>query len=489
MSKPPPSEVPPEPQPQSKKEIKVHRGFASAAVDHSRLVNNESAYTDVYFSWEQDSVSSAHYAVLKARGPSLLTEAKQNKKKKNTWTIDLTKNLKPTPNSTAALNIVLQYLYSGEIDFDTYNTFMATEVLAIGKAFKMEHIVQMNIKYIQEQLNDTNIFDVIKYAHKLEVDDIKAICIDYALMHPDFFTAKKAKEVGFELFQEATTMMVQHWTKKTEPKVFEKKVTALNTVIEDFNRLYSAKNETGDLVVKYGAKNDNGDIVVKINDKGIKAHKAVLSSISVELDALVGSAPSQVVLDPKYSRISERAFEALLKFLYYNDVQSMKLLYACQIHQFVMDFKLTRVLQMIEKQMEVLDCDNKSAVFLLDVAYTEMDHDKRLRKLLRKKGISHITENMDKIDFSPVESMEPVIGTDIVLALQKAIQGNWDAVGNAIKEGTKIVPISTNFPGSNRRLDSSEKSEAGDPSERSEGGKKSSKTSKKSKTKKDKEKD
>jgi len=56
------------------------------------------------------------------------------------------------------------------------------------------------------------------------------------LIHPEFFTSKKAKEVGFELFQEATTMMVQHWTKKTEPKPFEKKVSAPNTVVEDFAR-------------------------------------------------------------------------------------------------------------------------------------------------------------------------------------------------------------------------------------------------------------
>jgi hypothetical protein len=270
-------------------------------------------------------------------------------------------------------------------------------------------------------------------------------------------------------------MMVLHWTKKTEPKPFEKKVTALNTVVEDFSRLYQAKG-------------DSGDIIIKVNDKAIKAHKALLSSISVELDALINSGGPQVILDPKYNRISERAFEGLLKYLYYNDTDATKLLYACQLHQFALDFKLTRVVQMLEKQMEFLDCDNKSAVFLLDVAYTEMEHDKRLRRILRKKGITHITENMHKIDFSPVANMVPVIGTDIVLALQKAIHTHWDTVSVAIKEGVSSVPISSNFPGSIPHKSDSEKSDAGDPSERSEAGKKT-KSSKKPKGKKEKEKD
>jgi hypothetical protein len=96
-------------------------------------------------------------------------------------------------------------------------------------------------------VNDQNVFDIIKYAHRLEVDDIKSLCIDYALQHTDFFTSKKAKEIGFELFQEATNMMVLHWTKKSEPKPFEKKVVAPNTVVEDFTRLYNNKAESGDI--------------------------------------------------------------------------------------------------------------------------------------------------------------------------------------------------------------------------------------------------
>jgi len=142
----------------------------------------------------------------------------------------------------------------------------------------------------------------------------------------------------------------------------------------------------------------------------------------------------------------------------------MKMLYACQLHQFAIDLKVQRVVAMLEKQLDVLDCDNQSAVFLLEVAYTEMEHDKRLRKQIRKKGIVHITENMHKIDFTPVESMPGVIGTDIVIAIQKAIQGTWEMVGTAIKEGMKASPISSNFPGSKKFIEPSDKSEI-DPSE------------------------
>jgi len=263
------------------------------------------------------------------------------------------------------------------------------------------------------------------------------------------------------LFQEATTMMVQHWAKKTEPKPFEKRVVAANNVVEEFARFYSSKNESG-------------DIAFNIQNKQIKAHRCALSYISAELDALIATS-SGVTLDPKYNRISDRAFEALLKYLYYNDIPSIKLLYACQLHQFAIDFKLQKLVSVLEKQMEVLECDDRSAVFLLEVAYTEMEHDKRLRKLLRKKGIVHITDNMDKIDFSPVENMPAVIGTDIVLALQKVVKGAWEVVGSAVKDGIKANPITSNFPGNGstpaaKRLDNSEKSEAGDPSERSSEG-------------------
>jgi hypothetical protein len=85
---------------------------------------------------------------------------------------------------------------------------------------------------------------------------------------------------------------------------------------------------------------------------------------------------------------------------------------------------------------------------------------------------------MDKIDFSPVELMPPVIGTDIVLALQKALLSVWNKEGEdgplekSIAKGIKACPIQTNFPGSSAArapLNNSSQSEPGDPSERSEG--------------------
>jgi hypothetical protein len=97
-----------------------------------------------------------------------------------------------------------------------------------------------------------------------------------------------------------------------------------------------------------------------------------LSSLSTELDALIAS-PGPVTLDQtKYANISQKAFEGLLKYLYFKDIQGIKLLYACQLHQWATDFKLIHLVQVIQNQLENLECDHRSAVYLLQVAYIEL---------------------------------------------------------------------------------------------------------------------
>jgi hypothetical protein len=61
-----------------------------------------------------------------ARAPLMIADTKPNKKKKNTFVVDLNKNLKPTPNSTQALNVTLRYIYSGEVDLENYSPFLVS---------------------------------------------------------------------------------------------------------------------------------------------------------------------------------------------------------------------------------------------------------------------------------------------------------------------------------------------------------------------------
>lgn len=412
----------------------------ASVVNHIRIVNNLSAYPDVQFVFDDESKTlEAHHAILKVRAPAMLTDAKSKKK---TWVVQMGKGKsKSIPNHSSALYRLLVYLYTGEIDWSSYNPLQAIEVLFLAKLYNLNHLALINKKHIQGSVTMNNVYEIMKYANRLEVEEVKVICIDFSLQNTDFFTSPRAKELGFDLYQEAAAVLIQHYVKKTKPTVVERKLTMSDvSIVEDFTSVYNSRGESGDLTFKLA------------NDKQVKVHKCILATLSAELDALIRNNPNSVIpTRPQfqetitYPRLTAEAFESLLKFIYYSE-KNISLLHATQIYLFAKDYKLNVLLSTLDNVMGTAEVDVPSVLFMLQIAFLEMNDKKELQQSLKSKGLQFVVMHLDRIDFKPLDGMAPIIGTSIVESVQAAVRKhhqNWELMKAHFNKDPKPLPTTS----------------------------------------------
>jgi hypothetical protein len=412
--------------------------FANCVVDHHSLVNREDAVPDVFIHVDEKNVQTAHYYVLKMRLPQILEEGpaldkkkteKGGKKKDTKVVIKLKKTELITQN---ALERVLIWAYSGIIDYHDSTPFKAIEVMRACTVYKLPRLQQMNEVYLQQNLSMSNIFSLLKFADSLNVQEAKDICFEFALANSDFFTSSSAENLGFKLYQEVTALLLKAH-QGTAPKARQREVTADDSIIADFKNLFSSADVTG-------------DVTFIIHNEEVKAHRAILWHQSPDIAGLLNPPEDSkeppkkgLVLDSKYGRITPGAFNAMLRYFYYSDT-SIGMLHATELVDFVKDYHLDKLYRVLEKVIGGQDMTIETVLNVLDVAYNPLlEENPALQKNLQEEGLNFAVNNVDKINFEPLQSLPPIIATHILQALQRRIGKNWGLISEAA--GTKPLKI------------------------------------------------
>jgi hypothetical protein len=387
------------------------RRFKDALIDHSRLVN-EKVYSDIGFVVDSKTIR-AHKAIVQARCPNMFKKAvKKVSSKKNLTIYEIDEKSKITED---ALNRVLVYLYSGQVDFASLQLIQCVHLIHAGCVYELERLVQMCERYLQEHFTLDNIYDLLKESHELGVERAKRLCLYYALDHHDQFVAgPRAKELGIELFQEVA---IKHASPETKQEVINNReprpVTEKDTIIDDFKALY----ESG----------DNTDVVFQIEGKQIKCIRALLANRSSALESLwngdKGTPKKPAVLDEeRYKNFSAEAFNAMLKYIYYGE-ENIDPLPATELIGFCKEFGLPDLLNVCEEIIRKGIATN-TVLAILAVAYT-MPEKPDLQKELKTNCLEFIVRNLPKIVLEPLYKMAPQIGADILVAIQKEIGHRW----------------------------------------------------------------
>jgi len=133
----------------------------------------------------------------------------------------------------------------------------------------------------------------------------------------------------------------------------------------------------------------------------------------------------QITLAEKYANVSSEAFEAMLRLIYYND-ENIEMLHACQLYLFAHDYNLVKLSLLIEKIIGGGEVTSHTVLPLLDVAYNPlMEENRELQSKLKDIGMKFVVQNIDKMDFAPLQYMSPVIGTQILQQIQSVLSPNW----------------------------------------------------------------
>jgi len=313
-----------------------------------------------------------------------------------------------------ALTRILDFCYSGQVDYGTFTPFKALEVLKISGIYKMEGLHQFCIKYVQSSINEDNIFKLLFSCDKEGVEDGKKICIDYAVNHEDLFTSAEAEVLGFKLYQEVTTAILK--AKKEEKHVV--KLAFEDPIVENFKTIYES---------------DNKDTTFFLHDQEIKVHKAILmNQSSAELVELVTENEKKnnqyYTLDAKYNNITPEALDSMFRFFYYHETK-MDILHACQLFLFCKEMKLGKLSHTIEIVLNQKEFNLNSILPILDVAFSPlMNTNPELQKQLQHNGLRFAVENINKIEFIELQKMNPLIGMNILQLLQKGLSESWDII-------------------------------------------------------------
>ena len=175
--------------------------------------------------------------------------------------------------------------------------------------YQLQRFMEMNEKYLQESLTMQNIFSLLKFSDSLQAQEAKEICLDFALKQSDFFTSSSAENLGFKLFQEVTALLLKF---HTNPRVTNavRKITAVDTIVADFQNLLSSADVTG-------------DVTFTINGMDIKGHRAIFAGYSMELALLVkpdkDKEGKEKISATRSLPTVPDAFRAFMRFMYYSE--------------------------------------------------------------------------------------------------------------------------------------------------------------------------
>jgi len=205
-----------------------------------------------------------------------------------------------------------------------------------------------------------------------------------------------------------------------------------DTIIRDFKHIY-------------GSTEVSGDIAFNIHGEEIRAHKAILADQSAEFAAFIAhyeatkdpKKANAVYLEDKYGRIQHKAFDGMLRYFYYGET-GIDMLSACELVPFAKDFKLVKLCALLEKIVGGQDVAIPTCLPVLHVAYNPlMGENPSLQQKLKQEGLDYAVTNMDKIDFKPLEFMNPQISSHILQRLQQTIGNKWSSLGGAQGWGSR----------------------------------------------------
>lgn len=362
----------------------------------------DDTFTDLAIKVGNDTVY-AHAAIVGSRCEEIISfqpddkfeRAKKQKKKLEIKIKD------DAIASGATMNRVLEFLYTGGIEFPKMTDRDILLLIKAARFLKLTRLTYLCEKWISEHLTLDNIFDSLKAANELNEERIKGFCMQFALQNYNSVISNKNGIfiLGIELFQEVVASFQQN-PKPPEPI----KPIPQDTLLEDLRKLYHE--------MPYS------DFIVTLGQENIRCHKAILSAHSDVFNNVLFKEGEIGV------RLSPEAFKSVLKFLYYGD-DEIQTLPACELITFTRKYKLPSLLQICEDIIRH-GVSVESVVQILAVSYLP-DGTPGLNEELRGKCLPFILQNFDRVDLKLIQTYNPLMVVDLLLDIQNSSKkGEYD---------------------------------------------------------------
>ena len=352
----------------------------------------DDTFSDLVIKIGNESVF-AHAGIVCIRCKEILGLPLDDKKKQSKKKLEV--KIKDGVASAAIMSKVLEYLYTGIVDFTKMSDKEILHLVGASRYFKLHRLNYLCETWLREHMTIESVFHLLKAATDLNEERVKNFCLSFALAHYNEFISNKdgIYILGIELFQE---VVAAFQTNPTPPKEMRPEDTP-DTLLEDFQRLYDQ--------MPYS------DITFQIRGESIKAHRAILASHS---DAFV----STIFKDDTTIRLTPTAFKNMLRFTYYGD-DRIDALPSCELVEFTRKYKLPSLLKICEDKIRTSIAFD-TVLPILSIAYLPADGKQDLVDELKSKCFPFILENLASVDLKTIKACNPLMVVDFLLEIQLA---------------------------------------------------------------------
>lgn len=370
-----------------------------------KKILGDTTYSDLQIKVGKDTLT-AHRGIIGVRCTEVFPLPDPNPKKKNKEKAKDATVLKQVSNPAIAMK-VLEYLYSGKVNFPSLAPEAIMELNKAAKNLNLKRLSYLCEDYFQTSINQENIFVVLAAADKLNEPIVKSFCKFFAIEHFNEIVTNNQglHTLGIDLFQEVVTAYLTYQATKSlgKPNLGDPPV---DTILDDYKQLYRNMYYAD---VKF----------VFDNNEEVVCHRSVLAGYSEKFKALCKDAPPSGI---PLSGISASSFRFLLQFLYYGD-DDIEPLPACELVGFARNYEINDLVRLCENKIR--NSVNITTVLgILEVAYQpEMVAKPDLVEELKQKTFPFVLENFNAIDFTPLKTkLTPksvAIASDLILYIQK----------------------------------------------------------------------
>jgi len=348
----------------------------------------------------------AHACVIEARCPSLL---QNSRKKKNINEIDVQSSI-----NMNTFQEVLNYIYTGSAELSKLKE--EEIILLLAACTKYEGLDRLRFlcqSHLRKTLDIKNVHLLLKATEDHDMKTFKEVVLHFAVSNYVEFLANKqgVKDIGINLFQEVVTL--HHQGLKPLPEEKEPN----DSFVHDFKALYESSKQS-DISFQVTEPNALG-----IANTLARGHKAIVVGRAPGLIGLVNQNPSDSskIAAVVVKNISPEAFEAAMKWIYFND-NNLSTMTACELIAFCQQYGLLSLQKVcVENVKKNISLD--TVLTVLDVTYLKDNMPPWFideMELLRPKCIQYASERLKDVNFEKMsKKMNNNIAPDILMYLQK----------------------------------------------------------------------
>ncbi|KAF3850871.1 hypothetical protein F7725_012643 [Dissostichus mawsoni] len=210
--------------------------------------------------------------------------------------------------------VLMQFLYTDKIQYPrrghVQDVLLIMDVYKLALSFQLSRLEQLCVQYIEASVDLQNVLSVCENANKLQLDQLKEHCLNFVVKESHFNQVIMTKE--FERLSTPLIVEIVRRKQQSPLRLYSDQPVDIGTSLVQDMKAYL---EGGGL--------EFCDIVLLLDGHPRPAHKAILAARSSYFEAMFRSfmpVDGQVNISIGEMVPSKQAFESMLRYIYYGDV-------------------------------------------------------------------------------------------------------------------------------------------------------------------------